>query len=69
MKFSRIQEIIELKKQKQVLHLLKMEILALGDGQLPTDEETKAWLPGRSTDSLVQTTQSRLSKNVSKVSV
>ena len=53
MKFSRIQEIIELKKQKQVLHLLKLEILALGDGQLPTDEETKAWLPGRSTDSLV----------------
>ena len=53
MKFSRIQEIIELKKQKQVLHLLKMEILALGDGQLPTDEETKAWLSGRSTDQTV----------------
>ena len=40
-KFSRIKDIIELKKQKQVLHALKLEILTPGDGQVPTNEESR----------------------------
>ena len=45
-KFSSMQDLIELKKQKKVLHALKLEILALADDLDlkiidPTDEEAK----------------------------
>ena len=45
-KFSSMQDLIELKKEKKVLHALKLEILALADDLdlkiiQPTDEEAK----------------------------
>ena len=45
-KFSSMQELIELKKQKKIIHALKLEILALAaDLELkviePADEESK----------------------------